>query len=77
MHLTATSASWLNRVERFFCDITVNRRRRGVFTNVAEWVTAIDEHVAHHNTKPEPFIWSKSAADILQKVIRANSRLSS
>lgn len=33
--------------------------------------------VAHHNTHPKPFIWTKSARDILQKVIRANSRLSS
>ena len=40
-------------------------------------VAAIDEYVANHNTKPKPFIWTKSAADILQKVIRANSRLSS
>jgi transposase len=77
MHFTPTSASWLNMVERFFRDITVNRLRRGVFTSVPELVTAIDEYVAHHNTKPKPFIWTKSAADILQKVIRANSRLSS
>ena len=77
MHFTPTSASWLNMVERFFCDITVNRLRRGVFTSVPELIGAIDEYVAHHNTKPTPFIWTKSAADILQKVIRANSRLSS
>jgi transposase len=77
MHFTPTSASWLNMVERFFRDITVNRLRRGVFTSVPELVTAIDEYVAHHNTHPKPFIWTKSAADILQKVIRANSRLSS
>ena len=77
MHFTPTSASWLNMVERFFRDITVNRLRRGVFTSVPELVTAIDEYVAHHNTKPKPFIWTKSAADILQKVIRANRRLSS
>ena len=77
MHFTPTSASWLNMVERFFRDITVNRLRRGVFTSVGELVAAIDEYVAHHNTKPKPFIWTKSAADILQKVIRANSRLSS
>jgi transposase len=77
MHFTPTSASWLNMVERFFRDITVNRLRRGVFTSVPELVTAIDEFIAHHNTKPKPFIWTKSAADILQKVIRANSRLSS
>ena len=77
MHFTPTSASWLNMVERFFRDITVNRLRRGVFTSVPELVAAIEEYVAHHNTNPKPFIWTKSAADILQKVIRANSRLSS
>jgi transposase len=77
MHFTPTSASWLNMVERFFRDITVNRLRRGVFTSVPELTTAIDEYIAHHNKNPKPFIWTKSAADILQKVIRANSRLSS
>jgi len=77
MHFTPTSASWLNMVERFFRDITVNRLRRGVFTSVPELVSAIDGYIAHHNTKPKPFIWTKSATDILQKVIRANSRLSS
>jgi transposase len=77
MHFTPTSASWLNMVERFFRDISENRLRRGVFTSVPELVTAIDEYVAHHNTNPKPFIWTKSARDILQKVIRANDRLSS
>ena len=77
MHFTPTSASWLNMVERFFRDITVNRLRRGVFTSAPELVAAIDEYVAQHNIKPKPFIWTKSAADILQKVIRANARLSS
>lgn len=77
MHFTPTSASWLNMVERFFRDISEKRLRRGVFTSVQELVTAIDEYVAHHNTSPKPFIWTKSARDILQKVIRANSHLSS
>ena len=40
-------------------------------------VTAIDKYIDHHNINPKPFIWTKSARDILQKVIRANSRLSS
>ena len=69
MHFTPTSASWLNMGERFFRDITVNRLRRGVYTSVPELVAAIDEYIAHHNTK--------RAADILQKVIRANNRLCS
>ena len=70
-------ASWLNMVERFFRDISENRLRRGVFKSVPELVSAIDEYVAHHNTDPKPFIRTKSARDILQKVIRANARLSS
>jgi len=77
MHFTPTSASWLNMVERFFRDITTERLRCGVFTSVPELVKAIDEYIAHHNTSPKPFIWTASARDILQKVIRANSRLSS
>ena len=77
MHFTPTSASWLNMVERFFRDISENRLRRGVFTSVPDLVAAIDEYVAHHNANPKPFIWTKSARDILQKVIRANARLSS
>ena len=48
-----------------------------MFTSVPELVAAIDEYIAHHNTKPKPFIWTKSARDILQKVIRANCHLSS
>ena len=77
MHFTPTSASWLNMVERFFRDLTTERLRRGVFTSVPELTAAIDAYIAHHNIKPKPFIWTKTARDILQKVIRANRRLSS
>ena len=77
MHFTPTSSSWLNMVERFFRDLTTERLRRGVFTSVPELEAAINDYVAHHNHHPKPFIWTKSARDILQKVIRANSRLSS
>jgi transposase len=77
MHFTPTSASWLNMVERFFRDITTERLRRGVFTSVAELIAAIEAYITDHNTHPKAFIWTKSARDILQKVIRANNRLSS
>ena len=76
-NFTPTSASWLNMVERFFRDITTERLRRGVFTSVSELIKAIDDYITQHNTHPKPFIWTKSARDILQKVIRANRRLSS
>ena len=77
MHFTPTSASWLNMVERFFRDITTERLRRGVFCSVPELIGAIKEYIVVHNNDPKPFIWTKSARDILQKVIRANTRLSS
>ena len=64
-------------VEGFFRDITTDRLRRGVFTSVSELEDAITQYVAHHNEDPKPFIWTKSARDIFQKVIRGNSKLSS
>jgi len=77
MHFTPTSASWLNMVERFFRDITTARLRRGVFTSVPDLIDAIEGYIDHHNENPKPFIWTAKANDILQKVIRANRRLSS
>jgi hypothetical protein len=62
-------------VERLFRDITTERLGRGMFTSVAELEAAINEYVAHHNTRPKPFIRTKGARDILRKVVRANSRL--
>jgi transposase len=75
VHFTPTSASWLNMVERFFRDLTVNRLKRGVFRNVMELVHAIDSYVDRHNTNPKPFIWTASANDILEKVKRARKSL--
>jgi transposase len=75
IHFTPTSASWLNAVERFFRDITVNRIRRGVFRSVAELEAAITDYIGHHNSAPKPFIWTASASDILEKVKRARKNL--
>ena len=65
LHFTPTSASWLNMVERFFRDLTVNRLRRGVFHSVPELVNALEKYIRHHNQEPKPFIWTTKAADIL------------
>jgi transposase len=77
VHFTPTSASWLNMVERFFRDLTTDRLRRGVFHSVPDLIRAIKGYVETHNENPKPFIWTAQAKDILQKVIRANKRLSS
>ena len=71
VHFTPTSSSWLNMVERFFRDLTTKRLRRGVFMSVHELELALHDYVRVHNESPKPFIWTKTATDILQKVTRA------
>lgn len=75
LHFTPTSASWLNMIERFFRDLTVNRLRRGVFESVDSLVAAIEEYLEIHNQNPKPYIWTAEAKDILEKVKRAKDRL--
>jgi transposase len=77
LHFTPTSASWLNMVERFFAEITRKRIRRGVFRSVTELQSAIMEYLENHNADPKPFIWTKSAGEILEKVARAKQVLES
>ena len=74
-HFTPTSASWLNQVERFFAEITNRRIRRGSFRSVEELERAIEDYLNSHNEKPRPFVWTKSADLILDKVKRACERL--
>jgi hypothetical protein len=54
IHFIPTSASWLNMIERFFRDLTVNRIRHGVFRNVIELVESIEDSFAQHNNNPKP-----------------------
>jgi transposase len=75
MHFTPTSGSWLNQVERFFGRITQDRIRRGVFQSVAELEAAIQQYLDHHNADPKPFVWTASAAAILEKVARGRHAL--
>jgi transposase len=75
VHFTPTSASWLNMVERFFRDLTENQLRRGIFRSVKDLISTIQEYLVQHNAAPKPFIWTKSARDILEKVTRARQVL--
>ena len=71
LHFTPTSASWMNLVERFFAEITTKRIRRGSYSSVDELETAIYDYLLQHNAKPKPFVWSKTAEDILTRERRA------
>lgn len=68
IHFIPTSCSWLNLVERFFSELTMKRIRRGVFRSVLELVNAIDEYLENHNAEPKPFIWTKTADEIITKL---------
>ena len=77
MHFTPTSASWLSQVERFFGLITGDQIRCGVFKSVAELEAAIQHSLDHHNAEPKPFVWTASAAAILETVARGSQALES
>jgi len=75
LHFIPTSSSWLNLVERFFGIITEKQIRRGVFTSVAELEEKIMRFIESHNESPQPFVWTKTTEEILEKVGRAREKL--
>jgi transposase len=75
VHFIPTSSSWLNVIERFFRDLTDKRLRRGAFNSVPELITAIHGYIDEHNNDPKPFVWRKTAEEILAKVRRARAAL--
>jgi transposase len=68
VHFTPTSASWLNLVERWFALLTERQLRRGVHRSTKELKAAIDSFIQHHNEDPKPFVWHKTADQILDSV---------
>jgi transposase len=70
VHLTPTSASWINQVERFFADLTDKQIRRGAHRSTAELEVAIETYIDAVNADPKPFRWTKSATDILASIER-------
>ncbi len=70
LHFTPTSASWLNLVERWFAALTEKQLRRGVHRSTKELEQAIDAFIQHHNNDPKPFVWHKTADQILDSVAR-------
>jgi len=75
LHFTPTSSSWLNLVERFFGVLTEKQLKRGVFTSVEELEEKIIAYIDKNNANPKPFVWTKSAEEILEKVNRARTTL--
>jgi len=70
VHFTPTYGSWLNLLERWFAELTNKRIRRGVFRSVRELESAIREYIQIHNEAPKPFVWTRTADQILDSIAR-------
>jgi len=76
VHFTPTSASWLNQVERWFSTLTERCIRRGTHRSTQELERTIRSYLDISNAAPKPFVWTKSADDILASIARFCLRIS-
>jgi transposase len=67
LHVTPTTSSWLDLVERWFSVLSRKALTDTSITSVAELETRIDCWVSHLNDRPEPFVWTRPADEILDK----------
>ena len=74
LHFTPTYSSWINQVERWFAGLEAKALRRGSFTSVPMLTTAILAHIEASNTAGKPFVWTKTADEILAKMTRFAQR---
>ncbi len=70
LHFTPTSASWLNLVESWFSLLSRRRLKRGVHRSTRALEKDIREFLEVHNEQPTPFIWTKTADEILSDLAR-------
>jgi transposase len=75
LHFTPTSSSWLNMVEIFFGRLTDKAIRRGIFNSVPDLIAAIETYLSTHNNNPQPFQWTATTDQILEKVRRGRVTL--
>lgn len=73
-HFTPTYASWMNLVERWFSALTTKQLRRSAHRSVRELVGAIKEFIDVHNETGKPYVWVKSADEILASIARFAQR---
>jgi transposase len=74
VHFTPTYGSWLNLVERWFAELTTQQIRRGAHRSVSELERAIWAFIDVRNEQPKPFVWTKSADEILASIARFAQR---
>ncbi len=67
-HFTPTYSSWMNLVERWFAELTSKWLRRGTHHSVPDLIRSVEMWVASWNENPRPFIWHKTADQILDNL---------
>jgi transposase len=75
VHFTPTYSSWLNLVERWFAELTNKWLRRGAHRSVAELTASIQDWIDTWNQEPRPFVWAKTADQILENTTRYLQRI--
>jgi transposase len=75
LHFTPTSSSWLNLVERWFAELTTKKLRRGSHRSVRDLNTDIRHWIETWNEQPRPFVWTKTADQILDSISRYCTRI--
>lgn len=75
LHFTPTSSSWLNLVERWFAELTTKKLRRGTHTSVRQLNTDIRTWIQTWNDDPKPYVWTKTADQILNSVANYCQRI--
>jgi transposase len=75
LHFTPTSSSWLNLVERWFSELTNKLLRRGAHRSVRALNTDIRAWIDTWNDNPKPFVWTKTADQILDSIARYCERI--
>lgn len=75
LHFTPTSASWMNLVERWFAELTSRRLRRSAHRSVSELEADIRKWINEWNKNPKPFIWTKTAGEILETLAEYRQRI--
>jgi transposase len=75
LHFTPTSSSWLNLIETWFSVLTRKALTNTSFTSVAELSDRIDWWVENWNDDPEPFAWTRTADEIIDRVARGRATL--
>jgi transposase len=68
LHFTPTGASWMNLVEAWFSVFTRKRLKRSAHRSTRDLEQTIRDYLETNNADPKPFVWTKTADEILERL---------